>query len=35
MLILEIRAAEGGDEAKRLVLDMLKAYTNAASRRGL
>ncbi len=34
-VIIEIRAAEGGDDAKLLVLEQLKAYTNAATRNGL
>jgi protein subunit release factor A len=34
-VIIEIRAAEGGDDAKLLVVDQLRAYTNVASRRGL
>ena len=34
-VIIEIRAAEGGDDAKLLVTDQLRAYANAASRRGL
>lgn len=34
-IILEIRAAEGGDDAKLLVHDHLRAYVNAAERRGL
>jgi protein subunit release factor A len=32
---VEIRAAEGGDDAKLLVIDQLRAYTNVASRRCL
>lgn len=35
MLILEIRAAEGGDDAKLLVEEMTKVYSTVASRRGL
>jgi protein subunit release factor A len=31
-VIVEIRAAEGGDDAKLLVLEQLKAYLNAAAR---
>lgn len=34
-VIVEIRAAEGGDDAKLLVKDQLKAYVSYASRRGL
>ena len=32
--IVEIRAAEGGDDAKLLVLEQLRIYHNLASRRG-
>jgi protein subunit release factor A len=31
-MILEIRAAEGGEHAKRLVLDQFKMYVNRARR---
>lgn len=31
-IILEIRAAEGGDDAKLLVRDMVSIYEKAASR---
>jgi protein subunit release factor A len=34
-LVLEIRAAEGGDDAKLLVMDQAKAYLRRAERRGL
>ena len=34
-VIIEIRAAEGGDDAKLLVRDQLSAYVAAASRRCL
>jgi protein subunit release factor A len=34
-IYVEIRAAEGGDDAKSLVDDQLKAYASYASRRGL
>lgn len=34
-VIIEIRAAEGGTDAKLLVTDQLRAYASAASRRGL
>ncbi len=33
--IIEIRAAEGGDDAKLLVYEQLRAYVNVAQRRGL
>lgn len=33
--IVEIRAAEGGDDAKLLVLEQLKIYARMAARRGL
>jgi protein subunit release factor A len=32
-IIVEIRAAEGGDDAKLLVADQFNAYVNAAQRR--
>lgn len=32
---VEIRAAEGGDDAKLLVNDMFKLYEKVAKRRGL
>lgn len=31
-VVIEIRAAEGGDDAKLLVLEQLKAYLNSAAR---
>lgn len=34
-ILLEIRAAEGGDDAKLLVDDMVEAYIYRAIRRGL
>lgn len=34
-VLLEIRAAEGGEDAKLLVEDMLGAYASRAVRRGL
>ncbi len=34
-IIIEIRAAEGGADAKLLVTDQLRAYASAAGRRGL
>lgn len=34
-LVLEIRAAEGGDDAKLLVTDQMNAYLRRAERRGL
>lgn len=34
-LVLEIRAAEGGDDAKLLVTDQLIAYIKRAERRHL
>lgn len=34
-VIVEIRAAEGGDDAKLLVYEQLKAYGNICTRRGL
>ncbi len=34
-LVLEIRAAEGGDDAKLLVTDLLIAYIKRAERRHL
>lgn len=34
-IIIEIRAAEGGDDAKLLVADQLRAYVNVAARRFL
>jgi len=34
-VIVEIRAAEGGLDAKLLVDEQLKAYVNAADRSGL
>lgn len=32
---VEIRSAEGGDHAKRLVLEQMDLYIRGASRRGL
>lgn len=34
-VIVEIRSAEGGDDAKSLVYEQLKAYYRAAERRCL
>lgn len=34
-VIIEIRAAEGGTDAKLLVSEQLRAYVGAAARRGL
>jgi protein subunit release factor A len=34
-LLLELRAAEGGEDAKLLVEDMLTVYATRATRRGL
>ena len=34
-MIIEIRSAEGGDHAKRLVIDLFRVYANRAKRRGL
>lgn len=34
-VIIEIRAAEGGADAKLLVTEQLRAYANVAARRGL
>ena len=34
-VIIEIRAAEGGADAKDLVIDQLRAYTNVAVQRCL
>jgi protein subunit release factor A len=34
-MLVEIRAAEGGDDAKELVYEQLKVYANLCSRRGL
>ena len=34
-MIIEIRAAEGGDHAKRLVTDQIGIYAGLAARRGL
>lgn len=33
--VIEIRAAEGGDDAKALVLEMLGAYKRVCDRHGL
>lgn len=34
-VLLEIRAAEGGDDAKSLVFEQASVYERVASRRGL
>lgn len=34
-IIVEIRAAEGGDDAKDLVLEQMAIYARVAARRGL
>lgn len=34
-IVVEIRAAEGGDDAKALVLEQLSIYLRVAARRGL
>jgi protein subunit release factor A len=34
-IIVEIRAAEGGDDAKDLVIEQAKIYTKLCERRGL
>jgi protein subunit release factor A len=34
-VIIEIRAAEGGDDAKQLVTDQLRVYANVAQQRCL
>lgn len=34
-VIVEIRAAEGGDDAKDLVVEQLRVYARLAQRRGL
>ncbi len=34
-MIVEIRAAEGGDDAKALVLEQFSVYGKLAARRGL
>lgn len=34
-MIIEIRAAEGGDDAKLLVIDQFRIYGRVAERRGL
>jgi protein subunit release factor A len=34
-LIIEVRAAEGGDDAKALVVHQVAIYTRLASRRSL
>lgn len=34
-MIIEIRAAEGGDDAKLLVVDQFRIYSKLAERRGL
>lgn len=34
-MIVEIRAAEGGDDAKDLVYEQLKIYEKLCTRRGL
>ena len=34
MIIVEIRAAEGGADSKELVLEQFKIYSNVGGRRG-
>jgi len=34
-VIIEIRSAEGGDDAKLLVLDQFRTYVKVSDRRGL
>lgn len=34
-LVVEIRAAEGGDDAKLLTIDQFRIYSRLAQRRGL
>lgn len=34
-VLIEIRAAEGGYDAKNLVIEQLRAYASAAHRNGL
>jgi protein subunit release factor A len=34
-LVIEIRAAEGGDDAKLLVVEQFRVYARLAQRRGL
>ncbi len=34
-VVIEIRAAEGGEDAKLLVKDLLSIYVRVADRRGL
>jgi protein subunit release factor A len=34
-VIVEVRAAEGGEDAKLLVVDQLRTYVRAADLRGL
>ncbi len=34
-VVIEIRAGEGGEDAKDLVTEQLSAYVRAADRRGL
>lgn len=34
-IVIEVRAAEGGEDARLLVKDHLSAYVKAAERRGL
>lgn len=34
-MIIEIRAAEGGDDAKLLVVDQFRIYARLGERRGL
>ncbi len=34
-LLVEIRAAEGGEDAKLLTIDQFRVYVKAAERRGL
>jgi protein subunit release factor A len=34
-VLVELRAAEGGDHAKRLIVDQFRVYVKVAERRGL
>lgn len=34
-VLVEIRAAEGGDHAKRLMVDQFRVYAKVAQQRGL
>jgi protein subunit release factor A len=34
-ILVEIRAAEGGDDAKQLVVEQFSVYSKRAARRGL